>query len=99
VCHARLHRRQTARSRAGPRPLSGDRGDLRWVRLFHSDRFDQAVRAHLKIRSSCGVDDLILWWGFAPWPAGERERLESTLARRWLDLRDHLDERSRRLWL
>ena len=31
--------------------------------------------------------------------AGERERLESALARRWLDLRDHLDERSRRLWL
>jgi hypothetical protein len=31
--------------------------------------------------------------------AGERERLESTLTRRWLDLRDHLDERSRRLWL
>ena len=31
--------------------------------------------------------------------AEERERLESALARRWLDLRDHLDERSRRLWL
>ncbi len=31
--------------------------------------------------------------------AGERERLESALTRRWLDLRDHLDERSRRLWL
>jgi len=31
--------------------------------------------------------------------AEERERLESTLTRRWLDLRDHLDERSRRLWL
>jgi hypothetical protein len=29
----------------------------------------------------------------------ERERLESALTRRWLDLRDHLDERSRRLWL
>ena len=42
------------------------------------------------------------------WPRGvklrtmapdERERLESALTRRWLDLRDHLDERSRRLWL
>ena len=32
-------------------------------------------------------------------PAEERERLESALTRRWLDLRDHLDERSRRLWL
>jgi hypothetical protein len=31
--------------------------------------------------------------------ADERERLESSLTRRWLDLRDHLDERSRRLWL
>ena len=31
--------------------------------------------------------------------AEERERLESALTRRWLDLRDHLDERSRRLWL
>jgi hypothetical protein len=31
--------------------------------------------------------------------ADERERLESALTRRWLDLRDHLDERSRRLWL
>ena len=31
--------------------------------------------------------------------ADERERLESALMRRWLDLRDHLDERSRRLWL
>jgi hypothetical protein len=31
--------------------------------------------------------------------AEERERLESALTRRWLDLRDQLDERSRRLWL
>lgn len=31
--------------------------------------------------------------------ADERERLESSLTRRWLDLRDHLDERARRLWL
>ena len=31
--------------------------------------------------------------------AEERERLESALTRRWLDLRNHLDERSRRLWL
>ncbi|MEO3863914.1 ISAzo13 family transposase [Acrocarpospora sp. B8E8] len=31
--------------------------------------------------------------------ADERERLESGLTRRWLDLREHLDERSRRLWL
>jgi Rhodopirellula transposase DDE domain len=31
--------------------------------------------------------------------AEERERLESALTRRWLDLRDHLDERARRLWL
>jgi len=31
--------------------------------------------------------------------AEERERLESALTRRWLDLRGHLDERSRRLWL
>lgn len=31
--------------------------------------------------------------------AEERERLESALTRRRLDLRDHLDERSRRLWL
>jgi hypothetical protein len=31
--------------------------------------------------------------------ADEREWLESLLTRRWLDLRDHLDERSRRLWL
>jgi hypothetical protein len=31
--------------------------------------------------------------------ADERERLETALTRRWLDLRDHLDERSRRLWL
>src|SRR5881394_605622 len=29
----------------------------------------------------------------------ERERLEIALARRWFDLREHLDERSRRLWL
>jgi hypothetical protein len=29
----------------------------------------------------------------------ERERLETALARRWFDLREHLDERSRRLWL
>lgn len=31
--------------------------------------------------------------------ADERERLESALTRRWLDLRESLDERSRRLWL
>jgi hypothetical protein len=31
--------------------------------------------------------------------ADERERLETALARRWFDLREHLDERSRRLWL
>ena len=31
--------------------------------------------------------------------AVERERLESALTRRWLDLRGSLDERSRRLWL
>ncbi|TMR96006.1 ISAzo13 family transposase [Nonomuraea basaltis] len=31
--------------------------------------------------------------------AEDRERLESALTRRWLDLRDLLDERSRRLWL
>jgi hypothetical protein len=31
--------------------------------------------------------------------ADERERLETALARRWFDLRGHLDERSRRLWL
>ncbi len=31
--------------------------------------------------------------------ADERERLESSLTRRWLDLRESLDERSRRLWL
>jgi hypothetical protein len=31
--------------------------------------------------------------------ADERERLESALARRWLDLREVLDERARRLWL
>ena len=31
--------------------------------------------------------------------ADERERLESGLTRRWLDLRGCLDERSRRLWL
>ncbi|WP_394303490.1 hypothetical protein [Sphaerimonospora cavernae] len=31
--------------------------------------------------------------------ADERERLESGLTHRWLDLREHLDERSRRLWL
>ena len=31
--------------------------------------------------------------------ADERERLESALTRRWLDLREHLDERPRRLWL
>jgi hypothetical protein len=31
--------------------------------------------------------------------AEDRERWESALARRWLDLREHLDERSRRLWL
>jgi hypothetical protein len=37
--------------------------------------------------------------GLRTMPAGERERLETTLTRRWLDLRDHLDERSRRLWL
>jgi hypothetical protein len=31
--------------------------------------------------------------------ADERERLEAGLTRRWLDLRECLDERSRRLWL
>jgi hypothetical protein len=31
--------------------------------------------------------------------ADERERLESALMRRWLDLREVLDERARRLWL
>jgi Rhodopirellula transposase DDE domain len=31
--------------------------------------------------------------------ADERERLETALARRWFDLRESLDERSRRLWL
>ena len=31
--------------------------------------------------------------------ADERERLEGALTRRWLDLRERLDERSRRLWL
>ena len=31
--------------------------------------------------------------------ADERERLETALTRRWLDLRESLDERSRRLWL
>jgi hypothetical protein len=29
----------------------------------------------------------------------EREYVEAALARRWCDLREHLDERSRRLWL
>jgi len=31
--------------------------------------------------------------------AEEREQLESAVPRRWVDLRDHVDERSRRPWL